>query len=348
MSNLLRKYREIIGNEDIDIINDLINTVDLERLKKISYYCGMYNGPKDIYDFSEYYSRFDHSLNTALMYNHFKDDQNGLVATLLHDLSTPVFSHVVDIMENDSIKQEYTEEFNKIFISSAKDILIILEKYGIDYIKTLDPKKYSISDNRPKLCINRLDAILVSSLIWNKSLTINEVQEIYNNLKVKKVKRKEELVFTDFEIAKKLFNVAMIDTYKTEDYADTFAMCYLADLTKVLLLENKDIKKEDLFVLNEVEITNLFNSASSTIKNRYNDFKNIKREDLETSNEEKLDYYCFPTETKQRFIIPFVEHNNKTEYLTTIDKKSEYELIEYLNYSSFLKDNYVYSKKLKK
>ena len=39
----------------------------LVRLKNIGYFCGMDYASKNIYDFKEYITRFDHSLTVALL-----------------------------------------------------------------------------------------------------------------------------------------------------------------------------------------------------------------------------------------------------------------------------------------
>ena len=38
----------------------------LQRLKGIGYFCGMNYASKDIYNFSEHITRYDHSITTAL------------------------------------------------------------------------------------------------------------------------------------------------------------------------------------------------------------------------------------------------------------------------------------------
>ena len=61
----------------------------LKRLKKVGYFCGMDYASKDVYNFSEYISRYDHSLNVALLTYYLTKDEVQSIAGLYHDVATP-------------------------------------------------------------------------------------------------------------------------------------------------------------------------------------------------------------------------------------------------------------------
>ena len=65
MKKLYNKYLEML--EPIpSFLEKYLNVPSLVRLKNIGYFCGMDYASKDIYDFKEDISRFDHSLTVAL------------------------------------------------------------------------------------------------------------------------------------------------------------------------------------------------------------------------------------------------------------------------------------------
>ena len=85
----------------------------LVRLKDVGYFCGMDYASLDVYNFGKYVSRYDHSLNVALIVYLLTKDKVKTLAGLFHDIATPCFSHVIDYMNKDYLKQESTEEYTK-------------------------------------------------------------------------------------------------------------------------------------------------------------------------------------------------------------------------------------------
>ncbi len=66
----------------------------------------MDDASKDIYDFREYISRYDHSLTVCLIVYKLTKDKKATLAGLFHDIATPCFSHVIDYMNQDYENQE--------------------------------------------------------------------------------------------------------------------------------------------------------------------------------------------------------------------------------------------------
>lgn len=100
-----------------------LNVPSLIRLKNISYLCGMDYASKDIYDFKENISRYDHSLTVALLTWKFTNDKLSTLAGLFHDIATPCFSHTIDYMNKDYETQESTEEYTEEIIKNDKILL---------------------------------------------------------------------------------------------------------------------------------------------------------------------------------------------------------------------------------
>ena len=65
---ILDYYKELLGiNEIPDFLKEYLKVPSLKRIKSVGYFCGMDYASKNIYDFKEYVSRYDHSLTVALL-----------------------------------------------------------------------------------------------------------------------------------------------------------------------------------------------------------------------------------------------------------------------------------------
>lgn len=231
----------------------------LKRLQKVGYFCGMDYASKDIYNFSFYISRFDHSLSTALLTWKYTQNKKATLAALFHDIATPCFSHVIDYMNEDYELQESTEAKTKELLFHDLKLQEMLKKDNILIDSILDFKKYSIVDtNRPKLCSDRLDGIILTSLGWTKSLVMSSINEILKSIEVYKNEDNElELGFKDIKITKKILYLNEIINQECHSNYDTYMMLLLADITKYAI-NKKVITYDNLYYLNEDEIIQIF------------------------------------------------------------------------------------------
>ena len=340
MGVVVESYKNLIYDEIPEFLKLFLELDEIKRLKKISYYCGMDYGPGDIYNFSEYYSRYDHSLNCAMMYYKLTNDRKGTVACLFHDIATPVFSHVVDIMAGDSINQEYTESFNEYYISKIEGIHDLLYDAGMKFSDIRDMKKYSIADNdRPKLCIDRLDAVMIDSLLWSKVSSLPITKMFLDNLCIlKNEDNEDEIGFKDEAIAKLFFKFCIIDAKKTSENGDIFCMNYMAEIIK----KGIDLglyKLEDLFTMDEEEF--IYILSNSVLKDVYEDFVNIKKDDIDFILNKDDNYYNYSLNTKKRYIDPLVLNNR----LCNIDSECNDIKEEFINRSTI---GYVTNKRIRK
>ena len=168
--NLLEQYKELLYNEKFnENFEKYLRVPSLIRLKNVGYFCGMDYASKEIYNFSGYVSRYDHSLSVALITWMCTEDKSATLAALFHDISTPCFSHVIDYMNNDYIEQESTEQYIKDILDKDEHLLEYLKEDGILLEEIIDFKKYTIVDNnRPKLCADRLDGVILTGVFWTK------------------------------------------------------------------------------------------------------------------------------------------------------------------------------------
>ncbi len=273
----------------------------LKRLDKIGYFCGMDYASKDIYNFPLYISRFHHSLSTALLTWKFTCDKKATLAALFHDIATPCFSHVIDYMNGDYELQESTEAKTEEILLNDFELKKHLEKDKINLCDIKDFKKYSIVDNkRPKLCVDRVDGIILTSLGWTQVIDFDYIDNILKNMMLYQNEEKEwEIGFKNKEVAKKIIYLNDLINKECHSNYDTYMMLLLAHITKYAI-EKEIITYSDLYVLNEEELMLIFKEYALEdviFNNELKKFMTIKKTDIPVIKLPKI---------KNRFIKPIV------------------------------------------
>jgi len=280
---LLRHYLEKLNYDDIpSFLIKYLSTPSLKRLKKVGYFCGMDYASKDIYDFSEYISRFDHSLTVSLITYKLTKDKRATIAGLFHDVATPCFSHVIDYMNKDYENQESTEEFTEQILKNDLYLRKCLEIDGIDVEEIINFKKYSIVDNdRPKLCADRLDGVILTGIGWTKNISQLDIDNIVDDILILKNEfNEDEIGFKTMSTAEKVIQVSKSIDHYCHSKEDNYMMELLADITR-LAIANKFITYHDLFTYNENDLMDLFNEKSDTnFRRRILEFRNIRKEKI--------------------------------------------------------------------
>ena len=269
----------------------------LQRLKNIGYFCGMDYASKDIYDFKEYISRFDHSLSTSLIVYNLTHDKTATVAALFHDIATPCFSHVIDYMNQDYLNQESTEEFTELIIRNDYYLKECLKVDNIDIEDIINFKQFTVVDNnRPKLCADRLDGIILTSIGWTKSITARDIKRILNNSILYHNEDNElEIGFCNNEVADLVIkNAQLIDSY-CHTKEDNYMMELLASITK-LAIDKEYINYEELYILDEQILFNyLYSIDYCYMQDLLERFSTIKKSEI---------VYDKKLETKKRVLAP--------------------------------------------
>lgn len=283
-------------------LDKYLSTPSLIRLKKISFFCGMDYASKKIYNFREYISRFDHSLTVALITYKLTNDKTATLAGLLHDISTPCFSHVIDYMNKDYIKQESTEKHTEKIIKKDKYLMKCLKEDNIKVKDVANFKKHTIVDNeRPKLCADRIDGIILAGISWTKNLSKDEIKNIVSDLTVFKNEDKEdEIGFKMTKTAEKVVKINRILDEYCKSKEDTYMMQLLADITQKAI-DKGYIKYDDLYVYNEEYLLSLLKIQNDKeINDLFKKFQTISKK--------KIPNIELP-EVKTRHLNPLV--NNK-------------------------------------
>ena len=282
---MYKEYLKLLG-EVPEFLDKYLKTPSILRLKNVGYFCGMDYASKDIYDFSEYISRFDHSLSVSLLTYKLTHDKVASIAALYHDVATPCFSHVIDYMNKDYEKQESTEELTKDVIYSDYELKELLKEDNIDIEDIINFKKYSIVDNdRPKLCADRLDGVILNSIGWTKNITYNQIKKIIDSICIFiNEDNEKEIGFNNMDVASDVLELAReIDVY-CHMPEDNYMMELLAKITRYSIL-NRYISYLDLYVLGEKEIFNILESTNDDYLNRLlYIFKTVKKDYIKKIN----------------------------------------------------------------
>ncbi len=281
--NLYDEYLNLLSQGNIpSFLIKYLTVPTLVRLRNICYFCGMDYASKNVYDFKEKISRYDHSLTVALLTWKFTKDKKATLAGLFHDIATPCFSHVIDYMNKDYKNQESTEEYTDIIIKNDKKLQMYLKEDNILTEDIVNFKKYTIVDNnRPKLCTDRLDGIILTGIAWTKSIIKKDIVEIVNDLEVYKNEHQEsELGFKTKNIALKALDASNeIDRF-CHTNEDNYMMELLAEITKKAI-DNQIFKYDELFYLDEPTLLDkIRDSKIDELVNLLNKFETISISDI--------------------------------------------------------------------
>lgn len=283
MKTLYSEYLDLLAeDENLSFLEKYLTVPSLVRLKNVGYFCGMDYASKNIYNFKESISRYDHSLTVALLTWKFTKDKKATLAGLFHDIATPCFAHVIDYMNKDYETQESTEEYTEKVIKND----VILKKYlkedNIPVEDITNFKKYTIVDNnRPKLCADRLDGIILTGIAWAKNVNQNDINEIIKDIDIYKNEYQEnELGFKTYSIALKVFDASNEINKLCHTNEDNFMMELLAKITK-LAIDEKIIEYEELYYIDEpILLDKIRNSKNNRLIRLLDKFENITIEEI--------------------------------------------------------------------
>lgn len=255
----LKKYMEKLGYSNLPkFLIKYLKAPSLLRLKNVGYFCGMDYASKDIYDFSEYISRYDHSLTVFLIVYKLTNDRIKALAGLFHDIATPCFSHVVDYMNNDYEKQESTEEYTEYILKSDEYLCECLKEDAIDIEDIINFKKYTVVDNnRPKLCADRIDGVILTGIGWTKNISETDIYKIVDSMRIyKNEDNEDEIGFSSLEIAKKVLEINKSIDINCHSIEDNYMMMLLAKITKIAI-DKEYVVYEDLYIYDEKSLFDL-------------------------------------------------------------------------------------------
>ena len=226
---------------------EFAETPPMQRLKDVGMNCGCEYTSFPRFSGIRPYSRFDHSVGVALIVWHFTGSMEQALAGLFHDVTTPVFAHVVDFLNGDHMRQESTEAGIAECLAASKEVCELLRKYGISIEQVADYHVYPIADNdSPALSADRLEYTMGN--LWNYGFAnLDEIRSAYEDLAVGCDETGEtELVFRTPEAASWFAGSALKTSRVYIADEDRFAMQALADLLR-RAMDRKIVQDQDLW-----------------------------------------------------------------------------------------------------
>ena len=272
-------YKKELG-EIPAFLNKYLELDIMLRLKDISLLCGMEYASNYIYNFKYDISRFDHSLNTALITWYLTYSKKYTLASLFHDASSPAFSHVVDYMNGDFIKQESTENMLDYILLSSDKLKNMLSIDDLDISDILDFKKYSVVDlKRPCLCADRIENTISSYMGWYGNFNINDILKVVRSLTLYTNEFNElEIGFNNIEAANIFDNMNNKINELTHSNEDKYMMILMSNIIKKCINLSL-ISYEDLYRLTESKLVDIIVdnlSIDYELNDMWYKFTNIK------------------------------------------------------------------------
>ena len=309
----------IYHNEIPEFLRDFCDTKEMRRIQEVGMNCGLEYTKFEEYSHLEPYSRYDHSLGVALIVYHFTGSMAQSVAGLFHDISTPVFAHVVDFLHGDYLNQESTEEETKRIIHESIEIQEKLKKWNIKEEEVWDYHIYPIADNdTPKLSADRLEYTLGNFLNYGFG-SVEDIRAFYKDLIVKENEEGvPELQFQSESLAKD-FSLRVIKNsiiYSQDE--DRYAMEALARILKKAIslnvLEEKDLYQTEPYVISKM-------IQNETLKKEWEWFTHLY--EVETSKEEKSEGDWYKMDAKKRYINPLVNGKRVHDFSEEVKEKMD-------------------------
>ena len=288
---LYDKYKRMLGSTP-EFLKKYLELDILKRLMDISFFCGMEYGSKKMYEFHAIISRFDHSLNTALITWRLTHDKKSTLAALFHDVASPAFSHVIDYMNKDYMNQESTEEKTADIILSSKELRAMLESDGVDIEDIINYKGNPVVDqNRPHLCADRIEGLISVSIGWTNMVSETTIKEILNSLVLLTNEYGElEIGINNEDIARKVFEINQEYIKRTQSINDFYMMDLMAKIIKKCLFL-KLFTYEDLYHLGEHDIIDIIEEEKSIdieLESLWLEFKTTDKPRIDNMEETKV------------------------------------------------------------
>ena len=295
-----------------DFIRTLAQTPEMLRLQGIGMNCGCEYTRFAQYRSCRPYARYEHSIGVALIVWHFTGDPKQAVAGLLHDVSSPAFSHVVDFLKGDYCKQEATEEKTGEIIERSAGIRRVLRTLNLRIEEVSDYHLYPIADNdSPRLSADRLEYTLGNFWGFNTH-TRERIAEYYNALTMgKNEDGEDEIMFKEEALATRFALESLENSKRFVHDEDRYAMQYLADLLRQAL-KRGILTEADLYTTEQRVIEKLRSDDGLRLEwDRFTAFSSLEYRDTKP---EGPGWIC--VSAKRRYIDPYVMDKGRVSALS--------------------------------
>lgn len=301
----------IVFHEIPEFLKPYLEVPCLLRLKDVGMNCGMNYTSFPLFKNLPFYSRYDHSLRTALAAASFTDDHKVILAALFHDVATPVFAHTIDFLQGDHEKQNATEEGTHEILAHDRKLVSLLALEGLKVTDIDDYHRYPLCDNdTPRLSCDRLEYTIDNAYYYGfatKELLQACFDDLYLGLNEDGI---EELSFAheDLALTFGLLSIKCGLVYCSDE--DRYGMETLAMLVKEALL-NKVLTRASLYTTE----TNVINKIKKAYPTQWQAYTSTCA--LEENPQSGL-----IVSSKKRYITPLVDGKrlNHPAYKKALDK----------------------------
>ncbi len=340
--NFSKKYHKILCKEFPAWLNEYLNLKILQRLKGIGLLCG--TDWTKLYSNCFFYSRFDHSLGTALITWNFTKDKVQTLASLFHDIATAAFSHVNDFRNGDALKQEFSEGKTQQILQQDIELNRLLERDGIPLEKIANYHDYPVCDNEiPRLSSDRLEYMFPSNMSLSKRIkgkvwTLKEAKKIYSAICIlKNEDAQDELGFTDIHLAE-LYTKGFCDcALILQKNENKIALNMLGKIVNTAI-QTGVLSEDECFYETEkilIKRLNLYAKKNpqtelSVLIKTWRTMKKIERFKTAPSD----DFYFVNLQVKKRYIDPLVIVKGQNAVrLSSISRVAQHEIQKVLTYN---------------
>ena len=307
------EHRIRYHNDIPEFLQNAIHVPEMQRLKDIGMDCGCEYTSFPRFKDLDPYSRFDHSMGVALIVWHFTGDVQQTLSALFHDISSPVFAHVVDFINGDHMKQEFTEEGTYEIIRSSSEIQTILSSLSLTAEDVCDYHRFPVADNdAPYLSADRLEYSCCNMIRYG-FVSSNEVQQYYDDLFVGiNEDGSPELMFSSEENSLGFAQAALQCSQVYVSDEDRFSMQSLADILGNAIHEGI-LTKNDLYTTEPMVIQKLKETRKYRAEwERYRSYCRMLRSDVPV-----LGKPWIKVPSKKRFIDPYLSGKGRVSLLSS-------------------------------
>ncbi|MDD2434759.1 MAG: hypothetical protein PHO63_00710 [Bacilli bacterium] len=320
----LKEYFNVLCNGDYpSFIDKYINLDELQRLKGVGQFCGVDYNSLAMHNTKYWYSRLDHSVACALIVWHLTNNKTQTLGALFHDVGTPAFAHSIDYMYRDYVKQESSEKSTDEIIKNSTLIKKFLKSDKVSYDDVINIDRFPIVESeRPKICVDRLDGILSTGLVWGKFWSLDDIKHIYKSLVIlKNSDNQDEIGFDNLSTGEYFYKGAYKYSMLLQLNEDKLSMQLTGDVMK-MAIDYQVITIDDLYQLSERDIIQrIKDSDNEMVRYVWSKFENLTK--VEKTNLKPVDKYYISIDCKKRNVNPLIKFNGSNYRLTDISVKTQ-------------------------
>lgn len=293
-------------------LNDYLQIPAIRRLQDVGMNCGCEYTSFPLFRSIQRYSRYDHSIGVALIVWNFTQSRSQTIAGLLHDISTPVFAHVVDFLNGDYLNQESTEAGTKAVIEGSPELQKLLSRDGLTTQEVCDYHLYPIADNdAPRLSADRLEYSL-GNMVNFGFCTAGASKQFYDDLTVGvNEDNQEEIMFKTQQTAEAFSAAALKCSRVYVSDEDRYSMQILSEILQTAV-SHGILTSDDLYTTEPEVIKKLRqNDLTSLLWDDFCSLRQIARDNSPGTSGKwrKID-------AKKRYIDPMVAGRDRLSRLS--------------------------------